>query len=186
MNDSLEISLYLGNIMELLRAPGIRNRKRYISSDAEEFIVEEAEALSHKGTININIHMTLAEKKYQEEIAPAIHNHFCHRKIQSKLRLKESLHHGFRMLLLALLLLAVIFSVTEISFRLIPDNDLVTFIRESFIILGWVALWRPLDLLLYDWYPVKRKMGLFRRLEKSNVQVIIEDDNLIINQICKQ
>ncbi|HZI52208.1 MAG TPA: hypothetical protein VFD56_00785 [Chitinophagaceae bacterium] len=175
LNNSLEIVLRLFNIHELLQAPGIRNRKRLISGDAEEFIVEEAEALPHKGVININIHLALAEKKYQEEIAPAIQSHFCYRRLQSKKRLKANFQHGWRTLLIALLLLAIIFSITEIVLNLITENKFVTFIRESFIILGWVALWRPMELLLYDWYPINREVVLFRRLEKSNVQVIIEE-----------
>ncbi len=45
MKDPLEISLRLASIHELLRAPGIQKRKRSITQDAEEFIVEEAEGL---------------------------------------------------------------------------------------------------------------------------------------------
>lgn len=174
LNDSLEIVLRLFNVNELLLSPGIRNRKRSISPDAEEFIVEEAEVLPRKGIINIKIHLALSEKKYQEEIAPAIHSHFCYRKVQSKKRLKANLQYGWRMLLFALLLLALVFSVTEIAF-MFSENKLVTYIRESFIILGWVALWRPLELLLYEWYPIKTNINLYYRLEHSNVQVIINE-----------
>lgn len=51
-------------------------------------------------------------------------------------------------------LLGVILTLTEISLNLMPDYRVVLFIRESFIIFSWVALWRPLELLLYDWYPI--------------------------------
>ena len=33
----------------------------------------------------------------------------------------------------------------------------------------------PLELLLYDWYPVKTNINLYYRLEHSNVQVIINE-----------
>ena len=56
-----------------------------------------------------------------------------------------------------------------------PDNKPLLFIHESFIILSWVALWRPLELLLYEWYPVKTDINLYSRLEHSNVQVIIDE-----------
>lgn len=178
LNDSLEIVLRLFNINELLLAPGIRNRKRSISPDVEEFIVEETEALPRKGIINIKIYLNKAENKYEEQITPALHSHFCYRKVQSKKRLKVNLQHGLRMLFIAMLLLAIVFSLTEFLFRAFPENRFITFIRESFIIFGWVALWRPIELLLYDWYPVKREMILFRRLEQSNVQVIIEESQI--------
>ena len=43
-------------------------------------------------------------------------------------------------------------------------------IRESLVIVGWVAMWRPVDLLLYEWYPISRDAALFGRLAKSQVQ----------------
>ena len=80
--------------------------------------------------------------------------------------------HGWRILLIAMGLLVVIFTLTELALHLLPDYKFIRFIRESFIILGWVALWRPLDLLLYDWYPIKKNINLYYRLEHSDVQVI--------------
>jgi hypothetical protein len=175
MYETSEIKLQLININELLRSPISLYRKRTIKSDAEEFIVEEAEALPRKAAINMKVHLALSEAKHKDEIAIAIHRHFCYRREQSQKKYKRTFQYGWRILFIALGLLAVIFSITEIAVRLIPDNRLVLFIRESFIILGWVALWRPLELLLYDWYPVKTNINLYYRLEHSNVQVIINE-----------
>jgi hypothetical protein len=36
-------------------------------------------------------------------------------------------------------------------------------------IFGWVAMWRPAELLLYDWIPVRRKRNLLARL--ANLEV---------------
>jgi hypothetical protein len=175
MNVSPEIKLQLLNIDELLRSPGSLYRKRTLKADAEEFIVEEAEAISRKAAINIKVHLAFSEIKYKDDIAPAIHRHFCYRREQSQKKYKRILQYGWRILFIALGLLAVIFSLTEIAIRFMPDNRIVLFIRESFIIFGWVALWRPLDLLLYDWYPVKTDINLYYRLEHSNVQVVINE-----------
>jgi hypothetical protein len=30
-------------------------------------------------------------------------------------------------------------------------------VEESFLILGWVANWRPLEIFLYDWWPLAHK-----------------------------
>lgn len=173
MNGTFEITLHFLNINELLRPPFSPTRKKMLESDAEEFIVEEAETFPRKAAINIKIHLALSEVKHKDDIAPAIHRHFGYRREQSQKEYKRTLQYGWRILFIALGLLAVIFTLSEIAIRLAPDNKLVLLIRESFIILGWVALWRPMELLLYDWYPIKQKINLFRRLEQSNVQVII-------------
>ena len=43
--------------------------------------------------------------------------------------------------------------------------------KESLIIGGWVALWRPLEILLYDWWPVRAKARLYDRLGAMQVSL---------------
>jgi hypothetical protein len=38
-------------------------------------------------------------------------------------------------------------------------------------IAGWVAMWRPLEILLYDWWPILRRRRLFERLARMQVAV---------------
>ena len=170
-----EISLTILDINELLRMPVSLFCKRTLENDAEEFIVQEAESLPRNNTISVKIHLAASEAKYKDDIAPAIHRHFCYRKDQSQKKIKQTLRYGWRILFIALIALAVIFSLSEFALYLMPDNRVVVFIRESFIILSWVALWRPLDLLLYDWYPIKVNINLYKRLEHCPVQVIIKE-----------
>jgi len=168
-----EISLTILDINELLHLPISLYRKRTLESDAAEFIVQEAEALHRNDEINIIINLSLSEVKYKDDISPAIHKHFCYLKVLSQKKFRQTLRYGWRMLLIALVLLTVIFSLSEIALYFMPDNSAVVFIRESFIILSWVALWRPLDLLLYDWYPIKVNTDLYNRLEHCTVEVFI-------------
>jgi hypothetical protein len=175
MNNTAEIKLQLLNINELLRLPVSFCIKSILQTDAEEFIVEEAEALPGKAAINIKVHLASSEAKHKDDIPSAIRRHFCYRREQSQKEYKRIFKYGWRILFIALGLLAVIFSVTEIAFYYLPDNKPLLFIHESFIILSWVALWRPLELLLYEWYPVKTDINLYTRLEHSNVQVIIDE-----------
>jgi hypothetical protein len=175
MNNTGEINLQLQNINELLRLPVSFYIKSTLQTDAEEFIVEEAEALPPKAAINIKVHLALSEVKHKDDISSAIRRHFCYRREQSQKEYKRIFKFGWRILFIALGLLAVIFSITEIAFYYMPDNKPVRFIHESFIILSWVALWRPLELLLYEWYPLKTDINLYTRLEHSNVQVMIDE-----------
>jgi len=60
MNGMSEISLNLLNTNELLRSPVSFHRKRTLKTDAEELIVEEAEALPRKAAINMKVHLALS------------------------------------------------------------------------------------------------------------------------------
>ena len=43
-------------------------------------------------------------------------------------------------------------------------------VEESFLILGWVANWRPLEIFLYDWWPIARRRDLYLRLSEAVVE----------------
>ena len=45
-------------------------------------------------------------------------------------------------------------------------------IEESFLILGWVANWRPLEIFLYDWWPLARRRDLYSRLSVATVELM--------------
>ena len=42
---------------------------------------------------------------------------------------------------------------------------------EGLIILAWLALWRPAEMLLYGWVPLRRREKLYERLARIRVSV---------------
>lgn len=42
-------------------------------------------------------------------------------------------------------------------------------LRDGISVFGWVANWRPAQILLYDWWPVRRSRNLYRRLALAEV-----------------
>jgi hypothetical protein len=46
--------------------------------------------------------------------------------------------------------------------------------RESLLIGGWVAMWRPLELFLYDWWPIRAEARLYDRLSDMPVGIAYE------------
>ena len=47
---------------------------------------------------------------------------------------------------------------------------------EGLVILGWVALWRPMEIFLYDWWPLLKERNLYRDLDTATVLVKAVDD----------
>jgi len=44
-------------------------------------------------------------------------------------------------------------------------------IGEGMLIIGWVAMWRPLEIFLYEWVPVRRRCRILAKLSKMPVIV---------------
>jgi len=45
-------------------------------------------------------------------------------------------------------------------------------LRESLTIAGWVAMWRPMQIYLYDWWPLLRRSRVFAKLSHMPVEVV--------------
>jgi hypothetical protein len=45
-------------------------------------------------------------------------------------------------------------------------------VQESLVIVGWVALWHPMGIFLYDWWPIRAEAKLLDRLAEMDVQVL--------------
>ena len=44
-------------------------------------------------------------------------------------------------------------------------------LREGLVITGWVAMWRPLEILLYDWWPLIDERRQIRRILDAAVSI---------------
>jgi hypothetical protein len=56
--------------------------------------------------------------------------------------------------------------------EMLKGTDFADIARESLLIGGWVAMWRPLEVFLYDWWPIRAEARLFDRLSAMTVRVV--------------
>jgi hypothetical protein len=52
-----------------------------------------------------------------------------------------------------------------------PERPATRVLRESIGILGWVAMWKPFEMLLHDRRPLARRLELLRRIAAASVRV---------------
>ena len=170
-----EIQLSLQSVEQILLTRGTSAYSRHmLNEDVEEFIVEEAQSCPRRNAIVITISLPTQEIARGWQVEAAIKDHFRYLKKKSEKKLKYTLQLGWRSLLVGFAFLVLVFMLTKIGNDLIPKGGVAVMIRESLVILGWVAMWRPADLLLYEWYPFKRDATLFGRLAESEVRVVDE------------
>ena len=51
-------------------------------------------------------------------------------------------------------------------------------VQEGVVIGRWVAMWRPMKIFLYDWWPLAARIRLLRRLAKCAVWVQLPTTSL--------
>ncbi len=136
---------------------------------AEEFIVSWARELPANTPLVLRLHL---EEPPATDPVPmvreALRNYFTYRGELLHREFKQLMRLARTSLFIGLTFLAVCMVV---SVYLLPQegNALATFLRESVVIVGWVAMWRPLELYLYEWWPLTRKKRLYDRLARMEV-----------------
>ena len=68
--------------------------------------------------------------------------------------------------------LAAAIAIGEFVAGLIAKEGYAWIVKESLVVGGWVALWRPLEIFLYDWWPIRAEARLFDRLGEMDVRVV--------------
>jgi hypothetical protein len=89
----------------------------------------------------------------------------------SRQRLKRLFKLGRTSLLIGMLFLVASFGLGGIIESALEGQRLGALFRESLVIGGWVAMWRPLEIFLYDWWPIRLERRLYDKLSAMPVRV---------------
>lgn len=143
-----------------------------LDNDAEEFIVSWAREYPPDAPLTLRVHL---EQWPTEDpaslIREAVHNFFAYRTKLNLLEYRNLMKLGRTSLLIGLLFL----TTCLIIIKLFLSNDAGSWTliaRESMTIAGWVAMWRPMEIYFYEWWPIKRRGKIYAKLSRIPVEVI--------------
>jgi hypothetical protein len=87
--------------------------------------------------------------------------------------LQDLLRRGRKSLAIALPILAFSLAGGELAIQVLDVRPLAQVIKESSVIGGWVAMWRPMEIFLYDWWPIRERQQLYERLSAMEVRIVV-------------
>lgn len=146
-------------------------RERDLDADAEEFIVSWARELPRDKPVRIVIHLPKEELQTDmaKEFQVAFRRYFEYRTEMTQRELRELFRVGRYSILVGLAVLALCVFASQFAIRAAGLGELGRFVSEGFFILGWVANWKPIEIFLFDWWPIARRRNLFSRLSHATV-----------------
>ena len=97
---------------------------------------------------------------------------FKQRAVVTRRRLRRLFQVGRTSLFIGLAALALSIVLGDIAANLMHGVRFGSIFSESLLIGGWVAMWRPLEVFLYDWWPIRAEARRFDRLGDMRVQVV--------------
>lgn len=169
-----EIAIRVRTIMQLFNSLDPSPfRERDLDPHTEEFVVGWARELPHSAPFSIVVELPPEEAAKPEAagIGEAFANYFRLRATASERDLRELFRVGWRSLAIGLVVLVVCLVGSQVVAKMAGNAVAARVLEESLIIVGWVANWRPLEIYLYDWWPIRRRVVLYRRIAAAPVQV---------------
>ena len=147
-------------------------RERDLDKDAEEYIVESAEEVSEHRPLALIIHLPTDQLSTVDThlVAEAIHNYFAYRAMHERRALRLLFRDGRISLITGLAFLFCCVLLRELA-RSFGHGAISDIVGEGMLIIGWVAMWHPLEIFLYEWVPMRRRCRILGRLSSIPVSV---------------
>jgi hypothetical protein len=140
---------------------------RDLDRNAATYIEEEFAEKRHAEAWHLHVHVQQGEV-HPQHLQQAVASYYSRLAGTARRELHEHLKLGQ----LALVGGIIIF-LFSMGLRQILQNmaSLPHILDEGLIILAWLALWRPTEVLVYEWVPLYRKRRLYERLAEIRVGI---------------
>lgn len=143
-----------------------------LDHDAEEFIVSWARELPLADPVVLVVHLAALPQDHdpQTMVQEAVRHYFRYRVELSRLDFRHLMQDGRKSLLIGVVFLGACLTLSNLLMGA-GSGTFSTIGRESLTIAGWVAMWRPMEIYLYDWWPLLRRQKILKKLSRIPVDV---------------
>jgi hypothetical protein len=143
-----------------------------LDRDAEEFMVSWTREFPLREPVDLVIYVRELPdgKDGAPMIEAAIHHYFAYRARLNQREFRQLMQDGRQSLLIGGLFLATCLIVSRVLLEP-ASGPILSVARESLTIVGWVAMWRPLEIFLYEWWPVRRRGRVYKKMSRMKVTV---------------
>jgi hypothetical protein len=166
-----KIEINLGRLAQLFNSLDPSPfHERDLDQDAEEYIMGSAEEIPRQRHLRLVVHLPADQlpRTGAPDLGEAIHNYFAYRETNERRRLRLLFRDGRIALVTGLVFLFCCTLIRELAFSF-GHGAISEIAGEGLLIIGWVAMWRPLEIFLYEWVPLRRRCRILARLAKMPV-----------------
>lgn len=142
-----------------------------LDADAEDYIVGAARELPAHEPFKLILYLPpdRPERPAGNDIAVSIRNYFDYRCQTAARDLRLLFRQGRTALAIGLTFLVGCHLLRELL--VVTQGTIERIFAESLLIAGWVAMWRPLEIFLYDWWPLRRIGRTYAKLASMDIEV---------------
>ena len=98
----------------------------------------------------------------QSLVTEAVHNFFKYESEMMTRKINSTLRKGVKSLLIGIVFLS--FAVVGALVLKNANHFLALFFKEGILLIGWVSMWKPVNIFLYDWWPLADLKKIYDKL----------------------
>ena len=171
--DIIELNIDIKNINDLMKNDtNIASIQESLSKAIEEYLFKMVKCYPINQKIKLLIIIREGQRQRDDkEIERIIHSHFRYKVKETQIYLKEQVRQwgiNFFIGILFLILCLIVGGLLD-KFSYIA---MVKIIKESLLIIGWVALWEPVSFILFGWRVINRDKNYYNKLCDIPIEVI--------------
>lgn len=165
----------LGQLFESMDPAPFRDKA--LDEKAARYLLDAVREHPRDTALRVLLHLPESLRQSAHHVPEAIRNHFQFAVAQAVRERRWHMAAGWRALLLGVLVLSVCITLGTVIAGQLADSSRagLKVIDEGLLILGWVALWRPLDILLFDRLEMSKALAELRRLTDVPVELRFEE-----------
>jgi len=155
-------------------------RERDLDDDFADYLISSSKEFALHTPLRLDIFIDEPEGNITNDtIKESILSYFKFKLDRQKLELKTFLKRTPIFLFIGLVILILCLLVSKSLVEKNQEADLTYFsiLKEGITIFGWVSLWKPIELLLFDWYPIYETQRFYKRLTEIEVHTIFKNVN---------
>jgi hypothetical protein len=141
-------------------------RERDLDPRADEFIAETARELpaSARPALIVHVARSGTDSLDAGEVAISVQQYYARRAATVRRALRDLFRTGRISLAIGLAFVAFALAFGDWLATTFMSERYAKLVEESLIIGAWVALWRPMEIFLYDWWPIRAEARRYERL----------------------
>lgn len=137
------------------------------------FLLNSVQGFPFKTRTRLKITITDKSSGIQgPQINSAIHSFFTYEAGLVNARKRKSVREGRIYLLAGLIAMFSCLSFSQLLETSFAQSRITLIIQEGLVIIGWVAMWRPLEMFLYDWWPLHEQQLYMKKIAEMEKEII--------------
>jgi hypothetical protein len=143
-----------------------------LDEEAEKYIVSSVREWPLSTPLKLVFHLPDREIRAAGtlKLDDAIHRYFEYRLAAARRDMTFQMQMGRIAMFIGLGFLFACVALRQVISAIAP-GVLSEIVKESLLILGWVAMWRPIQVFLYDWWPLRRACAIYAKLMAIPVEL---------------